>query len=375
MAVVSNAVENQDAHSVSLALCVDSEALDRFGGVLRHLLVGLVDQAVGLRLVSADPRVEALTLGPIQTVVHERIAWPLAGRRMEALLDVLSQKPPTVVHAMSGASYRVAVGLAEAFDADLVVQVTSLADCKAVSNLAQRRVGRFLAVSQPLLAILGDQLQVPVDRLDLIRPGVLASSEIACFADPDRVPALLCLSALERGSGVDRLIEAVDVLRRRDRSLMLFLLGRGRHESALRRMIRDRKLASFVTLAHPSGNLTRAMYSADIFVRPSTDTAFNADGLQALGAGMAVVAMSSSVCDHLHDGETAIACDKTTVEALAEAIERLLADPALARRMATNGLDYVRAHHAVSGMAERTANTYRQLALDRATFPIKEKSA
>ncbi|MGB2987565.1 MAG: glycosyltransferase family 4 protein [Phycisphaerae bacterium] len=383
MAVVADTLDNQSALPVSAALCVDREAFDRFGRVLRHLLVGLIDQAVKLRLVSSDPRVEKLTLGPVQTVVHERIGWPMTRRRIDQLVDVLSYQPPTLVHALSSASYKIGITIAEAFDADIALQVTSVADCDAIANLKTepRPLGsgptvkparRFLALSRPLVTMLEEQLKIPAEWVDLIHPGVLTSQRIACFADAKRTPTILCLSALERGSRVDRLIEAVDLVRKRDHTVLLFLLGQGRQESALRRMIRERKLSSCVTLAHPAGDPSQAMHSADIFVRPSADTAFTTDGLQAMGAGMAVVTFPNTVCDYLHHGETAVICEKPTAESLANTLEQLLTDRAGAQRIATTAIEYVRTHHAVSGMAERTANAYRKLALARATFSIKE---
>jgi len=114
------------------------------------------------------------------------------------------------------------------------------------------------------------------------------------------------------------------------------------------------------------------MNSADIFVRPSMDTAIVADVLHAMGAGMAVVSVVSEICDHLRHGETAILCEKPTAELLAGALERLIVDRAEAQRLAASAMDYVRTHHPVSGMAAQTADAYRKLALARATFPIKE---
>ena len=140
----------------------------------------------------------------------------------------------------------------------------------------------------------------------------------------------------------------------------------------MRRMVRERKLSSCVTLACPAGDLAGAIRSADIFARPSADTAITADSLRAMGAGMAVVTLPSSVCDHLLGGETAVLCEKPSAEALANAIEQLITDRAGAQRIAATGMEYVRTHHPVSGMAERTANAYRTLALARATFPIAE---
>jgi glycosyltransferase involved in cell wall biosynthesis len=365
-------METQSSLPIAAALCVDPEAFERFGRVLRHLLVGLVDQAVGLRLISSDPRIETLTLGPVQTIVHPRLVWPAAGRRIELLLDTLSQQPPTVVHAMSNASYRVASAIATTLDTDLVLQVTSLADCDAIANLEKVRVGRFVTFDRPLQRVLEEQLKIPAESIEFIPPGVRAATHAACFADPERVPTLLCFSPLERGSGVDRLIEAMDFLTKRGHDAMLFLMGQGKQESTLRRQIRERRLSGCVTLASPAGDRAQAMHSADLFIRPGSDNAFFEGALQAMAAGMVVVTTPSAASDLFEHDETAVVCDKPKGESLAQAIEQLLEDRDRARRIAMAAMERVRTHHAVSNMAQRTADTYRKLALARATFSIKE---
>jgi glycosyltransferase involved in cell wall biosynthesis len=378
MASVSETVENEGALSVTAALCVDREAFDRFGRVLRRLLVGLVDQTINLRLLSCDPRAERLTLGPVQTIVHKRPVWPMTRRRIEPLLHALSGQPPTVVHAMSSASYGVAGAVADAFDADLVLQVTSLTDCDTIARAWTKRAARMVSFTQPLKRVLQERHRIPDDRVVLIRPGVLTAQRPACFADPRRIPTVLCLSPLERGSGVDRLIEAVHVLRKREHQLMLFLLGRGRLEPTLRRIIRERRLSTCVTLAHPAGDPAHAMQHADIFVRPSTDNAFSDDILQAMAAGVAVVTaappgqLAGAISDFVIHDETAVIYEKPKAAALADAIEKLLVDRAQAQRIAAAGLEHVRAHHAVSAMAQSTADLYRKFALARATFSLKE---
>jgi glycosyltransferase involved in cell wall biosynthesis len=171
---------------------------------------------------------------------------------------------------------------------------------------------------------------------------------------------------------VDQLIEAVDLLRARSLDMLVFLLGRGRYEAPLRRLVQERGLSAKVIFAPPQGDLTSALESADLFVRPTVDAAFQVDTLQAMGAGAAVVTCQSSVCDFLRHGETAALCTQPTAESLADIIGQLATDRAVARQMATAGVEHVRTHHAVSVMAERTAAAYRKLALARATFPIKE---
>ena len=372
MTFVADKPEDQGMQPLNVALCVDGHALDRFGRVLRHLLVGLIDQTAKLRLVSSDPRTESLAFGPVQALVLPPIRWPMTGRRIAQFVEALSPHPPTIVHALSGTSYRVGAALAEAFDADLVLQVTSLKDCATVAHLDTKHVGRFLALSPPLAAAIHERAEISEERIDLVRPGVLVSPRAACYAEAERLPTILCLSALERRSGVDRLLEAVHLLRKRGHAFLLFLLGRGRHEVSLRRIIQDRRLSAYVTLANPAGDPTQVMNSADIFVRPSADTSFVADVLQAMGAGMAVVTLASTVCDYLRDGETVLLCDRPSAESLADALERLITDRAEAQRLATTAMEYVRSNHPVSAMAEQTADAYRKLALARATFPIKE---
>ena len=61
--------------------------------------------------------------------------------------------------------------------------------------------------------------------------------------------------------------------------------------------------------------------------------------------------------------------------ALADGIERLLADREFARKLAAAGQEYVRTHHAASQMAETVANTYRQILSGRPTLPATEESA
>lgn len=285
----------------------------------------------------------------------------------------MSSRPPTIVHAMSSASYRVGRQLAEALDADLILQATSLADCDALADLSTERARRYVAFTKPLQLVLEEQLHLPADHVELIRPGVLASQRVACFARPQTIPTVLCPSPLERGTGVDQLLEAVHLLVERGRTLMLFLLGTGFQEAAFRRFIRNRHLTTYVTLARPTRDMDYVLRSADLFVRPSSDTAFSEDIMQAMAAGLAVVTVRGGIYDFLHGDETAVLCDKPTADHLADAMDRLLQDPGFAQRIGRGGMEFVRSHHAVSHMAERVTATYRALALSRATFPLKEK--
>ncbi len=355
-----------------VAICVEGEVLDRLGIVLRHLTVGLVDQAVRTRLVSSDRRIEGLALGPIQTIVHQPIRWPVSRRRTEQMIEAFGHQPPTIVHAMSEASYRSAAAIAEHYDADLLLQLSSLADCAFLEQMNASQIARIVAFSDRLAAAIPGDTKVFADRIEVIRAGVQTFERPACFARPERVPSVVCTAPLEKASGIHRVIEAAEILRKRGRRAMFFLLGQGSQESALRRQAREHEVAATVTFAQPAGDATSVMTSADLFVCPHDDGAFRADGLQAMGAGLAVVAVPDSSGEHFRHLETAFVCKDDSATAIAGAVEELLQDRALAQRLAATALEFVRSHHSMSSMAERFAALYRGLALARSTFSIGE---
>lgn len=354
------------------ALCIDGASIERFGSVLRRLTVGLVDQAIQVRVVSTDPRVEALSFGPVRAQVRPLIRWPLRKRRLEELAESLSQPPQTtIVHALAYESYEVAFELARLLEADLVIQVTSVADCDELLEFDAPSVPRFLVSSEALATMLEKQCNIVREAITLVRPGILIEEQAACFANDKRAPTIVCTSPFERGSGVDILIEAIHLLRQRGISLITFLMGQGSIESDLRRRVHERNLSACVVFARPLGGHEAALHHADMFVRPSADAAFSIEVLQAMAAGLVVVTFATDICDYVRDGETSVVCDARTPEAMARAIEVLIQDRASARRIATSAMAYLKTRHSISTMAERTAEAYRELALRRSTFSLR----
>ncbi len=370
MPFVADPADSSPHPPCSVAMMIDPEAFERFGRTLRHLAIGLVDQAVPLRLVSSDPRVESLLLGPVQALIHERLVFPSARRRLERLIDSLSAQPPSLVHAMSSASYRAALTAADELDADVVLQVTSLADCEEAAALDRRRVRAILAFTEPLRQAAVAALGTNDPPVEWIRAGVPTAQHATCFAEAGRVATLLCTAALQHGYGVAELIQGLHGLQKRGAAPLTFLVGQGPLEGELRKMVRRLALSGVVTFAQPLGDSTAALRAADFFIQPAAESEFTADSLHALGAGMLVIAAPGGVDDHLHPGQTALRSHSATPESLAAAIEEALLDPARSRGIAISGMEYARRFHSMSAMADATAAVYRRIALSSATFPL-----
>jgi len=357
---------------VNAAVLVDSDAYDRMRCVLRHMAVGLVDQSIRFRWLSEDPRVASLSLGPVDATIHRPIRWPRRSRGMSELVAAFEANPPTIVHAMSHGSYSLAAALALTFDADLVLQITSQRDCDLLGEVDLTRVGRFIPLSEPLADVLNKQVGIEPSRIVLIRPGVRTQTAAAGFGDALRTITMLSTTPFDKQHGLDRLVEAIDALARRGHSLMVFMVGRGPYESTLRRLVHDRGLLPRVTFGRGLEDPGETMHGADLFIETSPLAEFREDVLQAMAAGLVVVAAANPAVDHLRDEETAFVASRTSAQSLLQTLERVLGNQAAAHRLAESAQRYVREHHTVSAMAEQLASTYRSLVVNRTTFPLPE---
>ncbi len=357
--------------SVNVALCVHGDAFDRLGHALRYLAVGLIDQAIRTRIISSDNRLSSLSLGPIHPIIHEPITWPFSNRRIKQAVELLANDPPTVVHALSSASYELAIKMAKTYDADLILQVGSTQDCDYVSQVPESDVGAYFALTQPLAKILQEQLRIPANKIIFAPPGVYTSRTASPLVNPEQTTTLLCTAPFNSTGGVDILLQAVDTLRKRGRAVLAFLVGEGRDEPALRKLVRDRGLNSMVAFAQPVGNIASLMSGADVYVMPNAPTAVSMDGLLAMGAGLVTVTFPSAIDDAYVDDETAMICDAPTVTSLTETLERIITNTESAREIAAAGQAYVKEYHSVSTMAELAASVYRKLNMAHATLPFQ----
>jgi glycosyltransferase involved in cell wall biosynthesis len=117
-----------------------------------------------------------------------------------------------------------------------------------------------------------------------------------------------------------------------------------------------------VTFISPTPENRKVFGLADIFVDPSADRTMRITGLQALAAGLAVVAAEGGVADHYKENATALVYPPVSPETLRRHLLQLLGDRDGARQMARQGQDYVRTHYRASQMASQLAEIYCKLA-------------
>ena len=179
------------------------------------------------------------------------------------------------------------------------------------------------------------------------------------------------LANLRPEKGVERLIRAAALVRVTCPKARFAVWGEGPLRADLELLIRRLGLADVVELRGRTAEPEAALRALDIFVLPSLSEACSNVLLEAMATELPVVATRVG-------GNPALVVDEITgllvppgdPVALAQAILRLIEEPALAARLAARARDRVRAAFGIGPMLARTESLYdRALAADAVDGP------
>ena len=184
-------------------------------------------------------------------------------------------------------------------------------------------------------------------------------------------PRLGFVSRLSERKAQHVAIAAVDVLRGRGRTVELELAGtvypgNEAYEERLRREVVERDLSDLVTFSGYVAPSAAVFDRSDIALSLSTRDALGNVVVEAQLAERPVIA--AGVGGHLEsivDGETGLHVPPGDADAVADAVERLLADPLRAREMALAGRESARTLFGVQRYGERVVALVRELAANR----------
>jgi alpha-maltose-1-phosphate synthase len=176
-----------------------------------------------------------------------------------------------------------------------------------------------------------------------------------------RPPYVLFVGRITDQKGIFHLLEAA---RRLPSGVQLVLCASAPDtpeiEERLRRAVGGQPGVRWLDEMVPVGVVTQLYSHAAVFACPSVYEPFGLINLEAMACETAVVASAvGGIVEVVEDGRTGVLVPPARPDALAEALNRLLADPALARAMGRAGRSRVEAHFAWAAIAERTEQVYR----------------
>lgn len=122
----------------------------------------------------------------------------------------------------------------------------------------------------------------------------------------------------------------------------LVLLGGGAEEQKLRDEARSLGISDQVVFAGHRPDVHRLLGAFDVFAMPSLQEGLGLAALEAAAAGIPIVASRTGGLPEIIEHEqTGLLVPPTDVDALADALARVLRDPELGRRMASKGRAHV----------------------------------
>ena len=173
------------------------------------------------------------------------------------------------------------------------------------------------------------------------------------------------MGRLVEGKGVEDLVDAVAELRSEFPNLRLAIVGSGKGqtgdvEDRLRRRVAAAGMNGVVHFAGHQSEEGLYYQSFDVFVLSSRyREAMATSVIQAMMARKPVIATSTGgTPEVVLDGKTGILVPPSDPKALAEALRRLLRDPAAATRMAALAYDRAMAHHRQDVLTRRAETVY-----------------
>jgi glycosyltransferase involved in cell wall biosynthesis len=163
-------------------------------------------------------------------------------------------------------------------------------------------------------------------------------------------PLILAVAQLTERKGLRYLVQACEILRKRDRDVQCEIIGDGPLREALSRQVREQQLGDVVRLTGPLPypDVVDRYRHASAFVLPCIVAPDgDRDGipnviLEAMAAAVPVISTPvSGIPEVLRDADTGLVVPEADAGAVADAIQRLLDDPALGRALGLSARAFV----------------------------------
>jgi glycosyltransferase involved in cell wall biosynthesis len=243
----------------------------------------------------------------------------------------------------------------------------------SVHRLMLRRASRIIAVSSAVEASLKKQDIFEPERIVMIHNGI-DLEHFSVAASERHAPGIFRVGMIGHISSIkgheDFVRAAAIVIDARD-DVEFIMIGedKSRHRRnrvELERLISDMQVGHRVRLAGWTDDVVSALSSFDVFISPSRSEPFGLVILEAMAAGVPVIATASEgAVEIITDGVDGVLATIGAPEMLATAILRLLDQPELRQKLVFHAKKTVEAF-SIDGMVDSVGSLYREVVSERA---------
>lgn len=317
-----------------------------------------------LRELSALPKQNVLEL-PMRNSLNILSAFKLARLLRDLRIEI--------IHAHVARDYPLAaLATSRADPTQLVLTRHVLFQLHKSHRLTLRHVARVIAVSRAVSDRLRDQRifdrakitvvhnGIDIDRFSQGREGGANKKPGARF----RVGMIGHLAPIK---GQKEFLRAAAIVCQRRNDVDFLLVGedksyKGENRRRLEKLIGELNIGRRVSLEGWTDDVPKLLGTLDLFVSPARAEPFGLAIVEAMAAGVPVLAtMSEGACEIIEPDQTGRLVPLRDVDALAKAILELLSDSAECERLSTNARRAVRDRFSLERMVDETEDVYREV--------------
>lgn len=347
--------------SLRPALIASEKTISEYSTFLGHLLVGLADESIPTALVCpADCDVDSVVSGVVEVIRHPAFKLPLLWRQnRKRLIERLVRFKPSVLHCLCESKAQLTRQLARQLDLPYVLTVGSLQKRWGQLFISSRFCARIIVPAGSIAVNLARIYPRFADRIEQINIGTFVGEASSCFSEPGQLASMVTAPRLDNVGEFECLLNAVRHLVIDGYEFVLVVVGGGRAERQLRKLLGALGLLQIVTIVPRLAPRRSVLAAGDIFIQPVASDAFNPLLLEAMSVGTAVAGCKGGVDDLIIEDRTAVVFDPDDELSIKGSLQRLFDRRELARQLAKGAQQYLRENHTVSKMVAGTLQTYQ----------------
>jgi len=356
------AVQKPAEKTLRVALIASQHTLHEYALFLQHLLTGLADESIPVALICPDGHdIDSLIYGPVEVVTYPAVDLLFFGAyNRNRLLDQLARFRPTLLHCLCESRAELTRQVADRLELPYVLMVTSLQAGWRHLGISSAHCTKIMVPAKSIKDSFCKSYLHFAERVEQINIGSFAEETTSCFSKPSVLPSMVATDSLDHAAEFEDFFSAIRHLKIEGYEFMLVVMGSGRAERELRKLLTALDLAETVTLVPMLRSWRFILAAGDVFIQPRPAKAFNPLLLEAMSAGSAVAACKGGVDDLILEDRTAVVFDPDDELSIRAGLQKLFDRQEFARQLAKHAQDYVREHHSVSNMVSAILQNYRQ---------------
>jgi glycosyltransferase involved in cell wall biosynthesis len=241
---------------------------------------------------------------------------------------------------------------------------------KAAHHWVDSGVDRFIAISKASAQGMLDRKEVPAEKVKVVLNG-MAAPDVASLKNAatlrtemrtaPHAPLVVCVARLEPEKDITTLLKAMKQVVAAIPAAICWVAGEGSLSGALAAQIEQSGLGKSVKLLGFRDDALSLINAADVFVLPSLAEPFGLVLLEAMALSKPVIATRAGgpmeIVEHEKTGTLVKPADENE---MAQAIQRLLGDPALRESMGREGRSRFERRFSAQAMARATVAVYQE---------------